>query len=256
MGKKGIEELIEDMEMFIDGCKIQPFSNNKISVPRDTMLEMIDELRMKIPGEIERCQKVMQNKDAILTDAKVRADQVVAAANAEAVRRVDNSQLVVEAQANAKQIIDEAVAAAGQIIENANQDGDTIRIGAMHYTNATLKDVGEFISRVLLEEKQKTDTIISVLNEMMGTVNANRSQIEEQLRAAENGENDRTSDSATSMSKSAPKPMQNEEVKEEAMPIQKEEPQSQELQNPIEQEAVQEESSELDDAVSDLMLDE
>ena len=58
MGKKGVEEMIEQIEIFIDNCKYQPLSQNKIVVHKDELESMINELKLKLPSEIERCKKI------------------------------------------------------------------------------------------------------------------------------------------------------------------------------------------------------
>ena len=40
-----IEQLISDIEAYIDNCKYQPFSNNKIIVDKDQLEDMLSELR-------------------------------------------------------------------------------------------------------------------------------------------------------------------------------------------------------------------
>ena len=74
MARKGIEEMISEIEIFIDNCKFQPLSSSKIIVPREDLMQMVSELKLKIPNEIERCKKIMRNKEAILADARARAD--------------------------------------------------------------------------------------------------------------------------------------------------------------------------------------
>ena len=65
-----IEQLISDIEAYIDNCKYQPFSNNKIIVDKDQLEDMLSELRLKTPDEIKKYQKILNNKDAIISDAK------------------------------------------------------------------------------------------------------------------------------------------------------------------------------------------
>ena len=77
-----IEQLIGEIEMYLDSCKAQAFSNSKrIVVEKDVIDEMLVELRMRIPDEIKKCQKMIANRDAILTDAKTNADKIIADAN-------------------------------------------------------------------------------------------------------------------------------------------------------------------------------
>jgi len=66
MAKKGIEEMISEIEIFIDNCKYKPLSSSMIIVPKDDLEQMLNELKLKLPNEIERCKKIMRNKEAIL----------------------------------------------------------------------------------------------------------------------------------------------------------------------------------------------
>ena len=68
-----IEQIISEIEEYIDGCKFQPLSNSKIIVNKEELEELLTELRMKTPDEIKRYQKIISNKDAILADAQAKA---------------------------------------------------------------------------------------------------------------------------------------------------------------------------------------
>ncbi len=57
-----IEQIIEEIEEYIDGCKPQTFSSSKIIVNREEMEELLNELRIKTPEEIKRYQKIISNK--------------------------------------------------------------------------------------------------------------------------------------------------------------------------------------------------
>ena len=70
-----IEQLIDEIEEFIEGCKPAPFSSTKIVVPKDQLLELTTELRLKTPDEIKRYQKIIAQKDKIISDAKAQAEQ-------------------------------------------------------------------------------------------------------------------------------------------------------------------------------------
>ena len=93
MGKKGVEEMIDQIEIFIDNCKYQPISQNKIIVHKDELESMIHELKLKLPSEIERCKKIMRNKEAILADARTRSDAIITESVNEANRLVDQHQI-------------------------------------------------------------------------------------------------------------------------------------------------------------------
>ena len=68
-----MEQIIEEIEEYIDGCKYQALSSSKIIVNKDELEELLNELRSKTPEEIKRYQKIISNKEAILADAQAKA---------------------------------------------------------------------------------------------------------------------------------------------------------------------------------------
>ena len=80
MGASRIEQLIEDIYEFVESCKMYPLSSTKVIVPKDELYDLVDELRLRTPDEIKRYQKIIANKDAILQDARDKADAMLAQA--------------------------------------------------------------------------------------------------------------------------------------------------------------------------------
>ena len=64
-----MEQIIEEIEEYIDGCKFQPLSSTKIIVNKEELEELIAELRAKTPEEVKRYQKIISNKEAMKLDA-------------------------------------------------------------------------------------------------------------------------------------------------------------------------------------------
>ena len=69
-----IEQIIGEIEEYVDSCKFQPLSSTKIVVNKEELEELLRELRLKTPDEIKRYQKIISNKDAILADAQNKAE--------------------------------------------------------------------------------------------------------------------------------------------------------------------------------------
>ena len=80
-----MEQIIEEIEEYIDNCKYQPLSSTKIVVNKDELEELLTELKMKTPEEIKRYQKIISNKEAILADAQAKADAIIAQAQVQTV---------------------------------------------------------------------------------------------------------------------------------------------------------------------------
>lgn len=47
-----IEQIIEEIEEYVDSCKYQPLSTTKIVVNKEEIEELLRELRLKTPDEI------------------------------------------------------------------------------------------------------------------------------------------------------------------------------------------------------------
>ena len=54
-----IEQIIDEIDEFIESCKFQPLSATKIIVNKEEIEELLRELRLKTPDEIKRYQKII-----------------------------------------------------------------------------------------------------------------------------------------------------------------------------------------------------
>ena len=103
-----IEQIITEIEDYIDSCKFQPLSNTKILVNKEEIEELLVELRLRIPEEIKKYQKIISNQDAILQEARSQADAMVAEATAQTNELVNEHEIMQRAYAEANSIIEQA----------------------------------------------------------------------------------------------------------------------------------------------------
>ncbi|MDE5965797.1 MAG: hypothetical protein K2G89_03095 [Lachnospiraceae bacterium] len=193
MGKKGVEDMISELEIFIDNCKYSPLSTNKILVPKDEIASMLNELRLKLPSEIDRSKKIMRNKEAILTDARNRADALLQEANEEANRLVAESQIVELANIQANEIVSQAQQQAASIVKAAQDEENELRLGAMLYTKTQLDNIKKYIDSTLEAEKTNYEHLIASLENDNFVVNTNAEEIDSQIRMMQ-GENPASED--------------------------------------------------------------
>ncbi len=177
MAKKGIEEMISEIEIFVDNCKYQTLSTTKIIVPKEDLSQMLSELKMKLPNEIERCKKIMRNKEAILADARQRADSIITESVAEANRLVDQNQIVELANIRANEILDMARQQAEQIVAEATNEATEVRLGAMQYTGDKLAEVSGYINATLEAEKANYENLIASLQSNLEIMVSNAQEI-------------------------------------------------------------------------------
>lgn len=173
-----IEQIIEEIEEFIDSCKFQPLSSTKIVVNKEELEELLRELRLKTPDEIKRYQKIISNKDAILADAQTKADNIIEDTKRQVQEMVKESEVMQQAYAQANEIVTQATAQAQEIIDNATRDANEIRIGAIQYTDDLLANAESIIGHTLDSYTTKYDGLINSLQECYDTVRSNRAELE------------------------------------------------------------------------------
>ncbi len=173
-----IEQIIDEIEEYIDSCKFQPLSTSKIIVNKDQMDELLRELRMKTPDEIKRYQKIIANKDAILADAQAKADSMIEEAQIQTNELVSEHEIMQQAYAQANEIVTAATEQAQEILDNATNDANEIRIGAVQYTDDLLANAENIIGNTLDSYTTKYDGLVNSLQECYDTVRSNRSELE------------------------------------------------------------------------------
>ena len=177
-----IEQLIGEIEEYIDGCKFQPLSNTKILVNKEELEELLVELRLRIPDEIKQYQKIISNQDAILTDARTQADAMIEKATAQTNELVNEHEIMQRAYEAANQVIEDANNQAQTIVDAAVRDADNIRQGAVQYTQDMLKSVENIINHTMEGAQGRFDTFMSSLKSSYDIVSANRAELDHSIQ--------------------------------------------------------------------------
>lgn len=172
-----IEQIIEEIEEYIDNCKPQTFSSSKIVVNREEMEELLNELRIKTPEEIKRYQKIISNKEAILADAQAKADSIIAQAQVKTDELVSEHQIMQQAYAQANEVVMIATKQAQEILDNATNDANNIRMGAVQYTDDILKNLESTISHSMDTAKARHDAYMHSLQGFLDIVQTNRAEL-------------------------------------------------------------------------------
>lgn len=172
-----IEQLIEEIEDFIDGCKTQPLSNTKIIVNKDQFLELITELKLRTPDEIKKYQNILRNRDEILNKAQADAAKILQDAKTHTNEMINESEVVQQAYMRANEILQMATQQAQEIIDAATMDANNIRMGAIQYTDEILADTQNIIVGTLESTSMKYESFHKTLVETYERIRENRSEL-------------------------------------------------------------------------------
>lgn len=181
MEKMGIEELIDELAAFIDGCKTTPLSGGKVSVPKEEFLAQLEELKLEIPPEVERSKEIVERKDMILAEAQQKADALINHAAKEAGIMIDENEIVALANMRADEIIKNAKKKAADILDQAQDEAEGIQLGAMQYTSNMLAGLENMFQTLFDNQKEQLDAMVEGLGKNLSKIKSNRAEIDTQL---------------------------------------------------------------------------
>ncbi len=177
MSMSRIEQLIGEIEEYVDSCKFQPLSSTKIVVNKEELEELLVELRLGVPDEIKKYQKIISNQDAILNEAHAQADAILAEATAQTNELVNEHEIMQKAYAEANRVVEEAQYQAQQIVDNAIADANGIRQGAINYTDDMLRSLQTIMSHSMEESQNRFQTFLTSMQNTYDIVTSNRNEL-------------------------------------------------------------------------------
>jgi vacuolar-type H+-ATPase subunit H len=77
-------------------------------VHRGELLGILDEVKLSLPSDLDAASKVLTDRDSIIEEGRISAEQLVAMAREEAARLVEQTEIVIAARAEAERILSEA----------------------------------------------------------------------------------------------------------------------------------------------------
>ena len=185
-----IEQLIDEIEDYIDGCKYQPLSKTNIVVNKEEIDELLRELRMKTPDEIKRYQKIITNKEAILNDARTKAEALIKDATVQTTELINEHEIMQQAYAQANEVVRMATMQAQEILNNATLEANGVRTSAMQYLDEMLANLENAMTATLATTTEHYESFYNTISGYNETVKANRAElrpieVEQMLKEAE-----------------------------------------------------------------------
>lgn len=190
-----IEQLIDEMEEYIESCKPKFMSSTEIIVNKDEIEELIRELRMKTPEEIKRYQKIISNKEAILNDAREKAEALINEATIHTNQLINEHEIMQQAYNQANEVVSMASRQAQEILDNATTEANSVRMAAMQYMDDMLAHLENIIQSSTQSAVANYENLIGSLNHYQDIIQSNRSELhpaeaDQGVGSAENGAED------------------------------------------------------------------
>lgn len=172
-----IEQLIDEMEEYIENCKPKFMSNTDIIVNKEEIDELLRELRMKTPDEIKRYQKIISNKEAILQDARDKAEALINEATVHTNELINEHEIMQQAYAQANEVVTMATAQAQEILDNAIMEANAVRSAAVQYMDDMLNHLENVITASTQSATSNYESLVGSLNQYRDIIQSNRREL-------------------------------------------------------------------------------
>ncbi len=143
-----LEELIDILdETVLEGIAL-PLTNGKCVLDREKLKDIITDIRLNMPNDLRKAKEIVADRTAILENARREAENII-----------ENARKKADFIAGEQEVTRLAAAKANELIQKAQSDTSEIKKGATIYTDSLIESVEEFLTKALLDVKQKKQTI-------------------------------------------------------------------------------------------------
>ncbi|MBP1558041.1 MAG: ATPase [Oscillospiraceae bacterium] len=145
-----IEEILDMMDDTLDKAWSLPMSGGRCVVDVEQIRELLDEIRINLPGEIKQAKNIVADRNEILRAAKAEAEQLV--------RRAEDRARVLVSQ---EVVLKEAQAKANELLSQTQSRTKEMKAAAQEFSDSRLRETEESLTRALAdlrETRQKLKT--------------------------------------------------------------------------------------------------
>ncbi len=121
-----IDELISILGDMVTEAWTMPLSGGKVVVNRERFLELIDEIKTALPGDLQQARAIVESRNELAAVARRDADAIIRTAEDKARALVHESTILQEAKQAAKELLQNAAANARETIESSENQARQI----------------------------------------------------------------------------------------------------------------------------------
>lgn len=117
--------LIESIEELLDNASNLPFTK-KVLVDKDAVLDVVKEIKLKLPDELKQAKWVKEERQRILLDAQKEAGDLIKEAENKIISMIDEHEITKKAYEQKAEIIDAAEAYSKEMVNATKEHADSI----------------------------------------------------------------------------------------------------------------------------------
>ena len=139
--QEGILELVEMLYSMVTEAWGVPLGNDKCLVDRSKALDLIEEIKNRLPAEIAEAKRLVARREEYIANAKREGESVRKMAEERARKIVDEQEIVKQARARAEELVATADSRSRELRRAANAYVDEALKGAEESMNQALETI-------------------------------------------------------------------------------------------------------------------
>ena len=158
-------DYLDQIEDILDASKSVPFSN-KISVEKERIYDVMNEIRLNLPTEIRHAQRIIEDHDKIIADSRVKASGILKEAE-------DEAKLLT----NEHEIFRRANEQATDMIEESKKSARDLRLNAMDYADEILEKTESMVKEAMENIDEQFRLVNNYLSQTIDVLYENRQSL-------------------------------------------------------------------------------
>ncbi|MBR0209863.1 MAG: ATPase [Firmicutes bacterium] len=163
-------ELLDELDEIIEVASSVPVVR-KVMVDPNEVREIVKEIRLELPDEIQQAQWIKNERQRILDEAKAEYESILNEARQKADALVENDEITVKAKARAD-----------EILRIAQENSQVMKMSILDYTDSMLYNLQEKVDQMYATYfTDMYDDLQATFEKINANIASSRSEVKEQI---------------------------------------------------------------------------
>lgn len=167
-------ELLDELEEVVQMGNQVPVVR-KVMVDPNEILEIIRDIRLELPDEIQQAQYIRNERTRILDEAKAEYESIIKEAEAKANALIENDEITLKAKARAE-----------EILKVASENSAIMKMSILDYTDNMLYNLQEKVDQLYAGYfTDMFDNLQTTFEKINTNISASRTEVKDQIYRAQ-----------------------------------------------------------------------
>ena len=165
MEQESLMDYLDELEELVESSKSVPFSN-KVGIEKEKVFDIVRDIRLNLPNELRQAQRILDDRDKIINDAKIKASSII-----------DDAENTAQFMVSTHEVYKAASEQADELMETTRQSARDMRLNAMDYADDLLSKTESMIREAMINMDQQHQMMDDYFSQTVDILYANRQEL-------------------------------------------------------------------------------